>query len=91
LIVRWTPHALFDLERLHGFLVDKSPRAAANARHSLTRAPDRLKDFPRIGPRLEQFEGREVRRIVVGEYEIRYEIIDETVWILQLWHGREDR
>jgi hypothetical protein len=44
-----------------------------------------------MGMRLEQFGDREVRRIIVADYEIRYEIIDETIWILQLWHGKEDR
>jgi plasmid stabilization system protein ParE len=69
---------MLDLERLHDFLVDKSPRAAQNVRRTLSQAP-------------EQFGEREVRRIVVGDYEIRYEIVSETIWILQLWHGKEDR
>jgi len=30
----------------------------------LTRAPDRLLDFPRIGEKLEAHEPREVRRII---------------------------
>jgi plasmid stabilization system protein ParE len=89
--LRWTSRAAFDLERLYTFLVDKSPPAAERAKALLSRAPDRLLDFPRVGARLEQFEGREVRRLIVGDYEIRYEIIDQTIWVLQLWHGREDR
>jgi plasmid stabilization system protein ParE len=90
-IVRWTSRAAFDLQRLHNFLIDKSPQAANRARAMLSRAPDRLKEFPRVGMRLEQFEDREVRRLIVGDCEIRYEIAGETIWILQLWHGREDR
>ncbi|MGZ8160407.1 MAG: type II toxin-antitoxin system RelE/ParE family toxin [Methylobacter sp.] len=34
---------------------------------------------------------REVRRILVGRYEMRYEIQDSTAYILRLWHTREDR
>jgi len=90
-IVRWTPRAAFDLQRLYNFLADKSPRAAANVRSMLSRAPDRLKDFPRLGVRLEEFEEAEVRRIIVGDYEIRYEIVGEMVRVLQLWHCNEDR
>ena len=37
------------------------------------------------------FEPREVRRLLVGRYEIRYEIQDSTVYILRLWHTREER
>jgi plasmid stabilization system protein ParE len=89
--IRWTSRALFDLTRLHDFLVDRSPRAADAVRRMLARAPERLVDFPRMGARLEQFEKREVRRIIVGNYEIRYEIVDDVIWVLQLWHGKEDR
>lgn len=34
---------------------------------------------------------REVRRIIVGNYELRYEIADATIFILRLWHCRENR
>jgi len=89
--LRWTGRAIFDLQRLHSFLADKSPRAAERVRLALWNAPERLLDHPRMGMRLEQFGEREIRRIVVGDYEIRYEITHETIWVLQLWHGREDR
>ncbi|HEY1425711.1 MAG TPA: type II toxin-antitoxin system RelE/ParE family toxin [Caulobacteraceae bacterium] len=91
MILRWTPRAVFDLQRLHNFLADKSPRAAAQVLRMLARAPERLLEHPRIGMRLEQFEEQEVRRLVVGDYEIRYEIAGDTIWVLQLWHGLEDR
>jgi hypothetical protein len=32
-----------------------------------------------------------VRRILVGHYEMRYEIVDSTIYLLRLWHTREDR
>jgi plasmid stabilization system protein ParE len=89
--VRWTSRANLDLKRLHDFLIDKSPSAAKRVAQPLGRAPERLKDFPRMGMRLEAYSDAEVRRIIVGDYEIRYEILGETVWILQLWHCREDR
>jgi plasmid stabilization system protein ParE len=91
MIIHWTPRAVFDLQRLHNFLSGKSRRAADEVRRMLARGPERLLDHPRIGMRLEQFEGLDVRRIIVGDYEIRYEIAGEFIWVLQLWHGREDR
>ena len=36
-------------------------------------------------------EPREVRRILVGHYEMRYEIRGSEIYILRLWHRREDR
>ena len=58
---------------------------------SLTKAQAILLSTPRIGERLFEFEPREVRRLLVGRYEIRYEIQDSTVYILRLWHTREER
>ena len=65
--------------------------AAARVVQSLTKAPAILLSTPRIGERLFEFEPREVRRPLVGRYEIRYEIQDSTVYILRLWHTREER
>jgi hypothetical protein len=32
-----------------------------------------------------------VRRILVGDYEIRYEVADVDIFILRIFHVREDR
>jgi len=89
--VQWTGKALSDLARLHDFLAPVNRKAAARAVQALTAAPARLVDQPRLGEKLEEFTPREVRRILVGSYEMRYEITDETIVVLRLWHTREDR
>lgn len=89
--LKWTGKALADLERLHYFLAVVNPPAAAQAVQSLTKTPTRLLENPRLGEQLFEFEGREVRRIIVGKYEIRYEIQDPGIYILRLWHTREHR
>jgi len=53
---------------------------------NLTKAPTILLTNPRIGGQLFQLEPHEVRRILAGQYEIRYEIQGETIYVLQLWH-----
>lgn len=87
----WTHKALSDLARLHAFLAPLNPPVAATVRQSLTRGAKRLLDYPRIGEKLDAFGPREVRHIFVGDYEIRYEIQDSMIYILRLWHTREDR
>mgnify|MGYP001223025096 CR=1 FL=1 len=67
------------------------PDAAARVVQQFARAPDRLLDYPRLGEKLEAYAPREVRRIIVGSYELRYEIADATIFILRLWHCRESR
>jgi plasmid stabilization system protein ParE len=89
--LKWTSKAHSDLARLYEFLVLANPAAAARAVKSLTAAPVGLLVNPRIGERLEEFEPREVRRIRVGKYEMRYELQESMIYILRLWHTREDR
>ncbi|HBG07863.1 MAG: plasmid stabilization protein [Geobacteraceae bacterium GWC2_58_44] len=88
---KWTSKALSDLVRLHEFLAQVNKAAAARVVQSLATAPTRLMEQPRIGERLEEFEPREVRRILVGHYELRYEVLESAIVMLRLWHTREDR
>jgi plasmid stabilization system protein ParE len=89
--LQWTSKASSDLVRLYEHLRPVAPATAARIVQQLTRAPERLLDYPRLGEKLEIFEPREVRRIIVGHYEMRYEIAAGTIFILRLWHCREDR
>jgi plasmid stabilization system protein ParE len=89
--LKWTSKAQADLVRLHQFLAPVNPRAAAAVVQALAAAPRRLLDHPRLGERLDEFTPREIRRILVGQYELRYEIQAATIYVLRLWHTREDR
>lgn len=89
--LQWTSQALSDLARLHEFLAGEDTHAAARTVQALTEAPTGLLSNPRLGEQLFQFEPREVRRILVGQYEMRYEIQDDRLYVLRLWHTREER
>lgn len=89
--VEWTQAALTDLERLHEFLTQVNPSAATRVAQALVAAPLRLLKHPRMGERLDGFGERELRHILVGRYEIRYEILGSKIFVLRIWHGREDR
>ena len=80
-----------DLARLYEFLTPVNKPAAARTVQTLTKASTILLTNPRVGEQLFQFEPREVRRILVGQYEMRYEIRNETIYVLRIWHTREDR
>lgn len=88
---KWTSKALSDLARLYEFLAPVNRLAAARTVQSLTTAVSTLQLNPRLGEQLEEFEPREVRRILVGHYELRYEIQEACLYVLRLWHTREDR
>lgn len=89
--IQWTGKASSDLARLYEHLRPVAPDAAARVVRQLAQAPIRLIDYPRLGERLEAYDPREVRRIIVGNYEMRYEIANGAILILRLWHGREYR
>jgi plasmid stabilization system protein ParE len=89
--LQWTDKAYADLTRLYAFLAPLNPAAAARTAQSLSAAPEGLLANPRIGKRLGEFDPREVRRILVGSYELRYEVLETSVVVLRLWHTREER
>ena len=87
--LKWTSKALADLARLCEFLAQVNQQAAARVVQTLTAAPNILLSNSRIGEQLFEFEPREVRRIIVSQYEIRYEIQEATIYVLRL--SREER
>jgi len=89
--IKWTKAALNDLSRLYEFLAAKNNQAAAKTIQSLTSAPQKIIAQPRIGAQLDEFSGREVRRLLIGHYEMRYELRQEAIYILRIWHTRESR
>ncbi len=89
--LKWTSKALSDLVRLYEFMAPVNKPAAVRTVQTLTATPDRLLVNPRIGERLDEFEPREVRWILVGHYEMRYEIQESMIYVLRLWHTREKR
>jgi len=89
--IRWTPESVEDLARLHDFLAQSNPRAALRAVTALRNAVRQLLAHPRLGSLLGGFEPREVRRLLVGDYEMRYEVAGEAIHILRFFHTREDR
>lgn len=89
--LKWTSKALSDLARLYEFVAPVNKPVAVRTVQSLTAAPSNLLANPRIGESLEEFEPREVRHIFVGHYEMRYEIQESIIYVLRLWHTREER
>lgn len=85
--VAWSDHALQDLERLREFIANVNAEAAAQVLQSLVLAPVNLLTYSRMGPALAKYVPREVRRLIVGHYELRV----NALYILRVWHTRENR
>lgn len=89
--IKWTVPARADLQRLQLFLNSMSPASEEATIRSIVVAVRRLEHYPRSGPVLEHYGVREVRKLMVGEYEVRYEFSAPLVSILRVFHTREDR
>lgn len=89
--LQWTSKALSNVVRLHEFLASANGPAAARVVKSLVAASAGPIANPRIGERLEEFDPRDIRRLLVGRYEVRYEIGDSVIYVMRSWHTREER
>lgn len=92
--VRWLPEALSDIERLHLFLHDKNPEAAARAAAVILKGAMMLKATPRIGRPMPDETGRRELFLSFGSgaYVLRYmQESDDTVVVIRVRHSREDR
>lgn len=89
--IEWTTQAYLDLKRFYDFLLPLNPLAASQVVNMLSTIPEKLATNPRLGERLTEFHPSEVRRLLIGRYELRYEILNNVIYVLRFWHTREDR
>ena len=89
--IRWSREARDDVDRLADFITRYDPVRADKLEQELSEAPKGLLSFPRRGPRLSEFDPREVREFRVGNYLLRYELVGLDVIVLRFFHAREDR
>jgi plasmid stabilization system protein ParE len=87
----WSSAAWADVDRLHAFLAEHDIDAADATFDRLANAPSALLNFPRLGPRLSEFDPQEVRELRVGRYLLRYELVGTDIFVLRFFHAREDR
>ena len=88
----WSAAALRDMERLRNFIEPHNRDAARRAAEAIKKAVFLIGEYPAMGKIVEDRQEREIF-IPFGQrgYEMRYRIHDNTVVILRIWHGLEDR
>ena len=87
----WAPEAREDVDRLADFVARYDPLRADEIEKELSEAPKGLLQFSRRGPRLSEFDPREVREFRIGRYLLRYELAGTDIVVLRFFHAREDR
>jgi toxin ParE1/3/4 len=93
-MIRFSPDALMDVERLQAFLDPKSRDAAQRALARIWTAIELLQEFPALGMPTRDADVRQiVTRFGASAYIIRYVHMAETndILVTRIWHGREAR
>jgi len=89
--VKYSPESIEDLQRVVEFVEKKNPYAARRVAIDLQEGVDRLKQFPEIGlPVLIATDSEKIRDLYVGNYTVRYLITEEIIYVLRVWHSREN-
>jgi len=87
--LQFTHSAQRDLVRLRDFIAEKNPEAAGRVSLRLRRAIGQLVDQPEMGVNVADLPG--VRDLVSGDYVVRYTALEDAIYILRIWHGKEAR
>ena len=90
--VSYSDDAIQDLIRLKEFIQVNNPSAAQKAAYLIVMGISQLKEFPRLGVKVELAPDPEVNRdLIIRNYICRYLITDQTIYILRIWHHKEYR
>lgn len=88
----WLPGAKADFQRLFDFLLDVNPSAAGKAARLIRDGAERLRGHPQLGRQLSDGLRRELVLPFTGAaYILRCRLEGETIVIIRVWHGREQR
>lgn len=89
--IRYSPESINDLQRVVEFVEANNPFAARRIAIDLQEGAEKLKQFPKIGlPVLKAPEPELIRDLYINNYTVRYLITDEVIYILKIWHNKEN-
>lgn len=89
--VKYSPESIADLQRVVEFVEVKNPYAAKRIAIYLQEGVSRLKQFPQIGlPVINAPDPEKIRDLYIGDYTVRYLINENTIYILGVWHNKEN-
>ncbi len=87
--VRFTPSARTQFLSHIAFIRSDNRSAAAVFRTRTEKTLKRLETFPDLGRRLPEFPDLPHREVIVPPYRFFYRVVEDTVWIVGVWHGAQ--
>lgn len=88
--IYWTRKAKDDLERIYRFACQYNRHHADTILDRLIEGVGKLAIHPALGVLQVRYEPREVRKILFDDYEVHYELRGSDIYIVDLWHTKED-
>ena len=86
-LVIWSPQSVRDLEAIHAYISDESPRYADLVVGRLVAAVERLQAFPESGRIVPERADPSIREIIVGSYRVVYRLRSDLVEIATVFRG----
>jgi toxin ParE1/3/4 len=86
----WTEPAVVDLENIKAYIAHDSELYAAVLVEKIIKATEKLRDFPKLGREVPEFDADEIREIIFSNYRIMYRIQEDTILIVAVIHGKRD-
>jgi len=90
--IQYSAEAIEGLIRLRDFIEIKNPNAALRIARSLRKGILQLKTFPYLGNEVELApDPKSIRDLCIGNYVVRYLVNTKDIYILRVWHQKENR
>jgi len=90
--VLYTRAALEDLLRLRQFIAESDESVARRVANDLMVRVEALAHYPNLGRMVVGITAKEfVRDFILGSYHVRYIVQANEIYILRVWHTKEDR
>lgn len=83
----WTEPARDDLRDIHAYIARDSPLYARRWIERIKAAASRLRQIPKLGAPVEDWDRQDIREIVVGNYRVIYRPGVDKIEILRVIHG----
>jgi plasmid stabilization system protein ParE len=87
--IQFTPSAREQFLSALAYIQRDNPGAARKLRKAAESALRRLRRFPASGRRVPEFPDLPHRELIVTPYRFFYRQVDQTVWIVAVWHGAQ--
>ena len=85
--VGWTLNARHELRAVHDYIAQNSPRYAQGIVDRITKRTKQLRQFPRLGAVVPEYDDESIRELVELPYRIIYQVRTNKVVVLSIVHS----